>query len=88
MGICLHARYACVCSDWPSCSTARVCVCVSIGLTDHTDRGLARFGLTNVRTGQGRERGRLAGKIMQASHRQAGSRVCVCVCVCVPRWTK
>ncbi len=25
-----------------------VCVCVSIGLTEHTDRGLARVGLTNV----------------------------------------
>ncbi len=24
-----------------------VCVCVSIGLTEHTDRGLARVGLTN-----------------------------------------
>ncbi len=25
-----------------------LCVCVSIGLTEHTDRGLARVGLTNV----------------------------------------
>ncbi len=25
-----------------------MCVCVSIGLTEHTDRGLARVGLTNV----------------------------------------
>ncbi len=47
--------------------TTRMCVCVPIGLTEHTDRGLARVGLTNQdRTKQG-YRGRC---------------VCVCVCVC------
>ncbi len=35
------------------CVRVRVCVCVSIGLTEHTDRGLARVGLTNpMRTKQ------------------------------------
>ncbi len=42
-----------------------VCVCVSIGLTEHTDRGLARPGLTN----QDRTKQAYIGS------------VCVCVCV-------
>ncbi len=54
-----------------------VCVCVSIGLTEHTDRGLARVGLTNQDRTKQAYRGRKA-------LRQAGSMcVCVCVCVCV-----
>ncbi len=31
----------------PADTCVCVCVCVSIGLTEHTDRGLARVGLTN-----------------------------------------
>ncbi len=43
--------------------------CVSIGLTEHTDRGLARVGLTNQDRTKQAYRGRKAYP-------------CVCVCVC------
>ncbi len=58
MRVCMRASVrACVC----------VCVCVCRGLTEHTDRGLARVGLTNQ------------GKTKQVRARVC---VCVCVCVC------
>ncbi len=46
-----------------------VCVCVSIGLAEHTDRGLARVGLTNQDRTKQTYKGRKAYS------------VCVCVCV-------
>ncbi len=50
---------------------------VSIGLTEHTDRGLARVGLTN----QDRTKQEYIGR---KAYRQAGPRhAVVCVCVCV-----
>ncbi len=56
---------ACVCA----CVRVRVCVhvCMLIGLTEHTDRGLARVGLTSQDRAKQEDRGC----------------VCVCVCVCV-----
>ncbi len=65
----LHAHI-----DVPACDSLCVCVrlcvgpCVSIGLTEQTDRGLARVGLTNqIRTKQV----------------YIGRKAYVCVCVCV-----
>ncbi len=54
-----------------ACHTMHAYVCVSIGLTEHTDRGHARVGLTN----QDRTKQAYIG-------RKAYKRVCVCVCVC------
>ncbi len=73
------SSYICVC--------VCVCVCVSIiGLTEHTDRGRARVGLTNQDRAKqayiGRQTYRQAGPISTDIQRQSPVCVRVCVSVC------
>ncbi len=57
-----------------------LCVCVSIGLTEHTDRGAPVSG-SQIRSGQGR---RTEAERIQAGRAKLGwEETCVCVCVCV-----
>ncbi len=58
-----------------------MCVCVLISLTEHTDRGLARIGLTNQDMTKQAYRGRKA--YTQAGPTCVCNCVCVCVCACV-----
>ncbi len=58
-----------------------MCVCVSVGFTEHTDRGLARVGLKNQDRTKQEDRGRKAYR--QANTIRQSVCVCACVCVCV-----